>query len=272
MASTGEQTNAIFDKIAKDYEKNFAQMITYAKVSLTLAPPIDGTSHVHDNASGPGIVTGAILESNPSARIDATDISEAMVGATKLKYAKDGQVTAQVMDVMDLNGFEDNRFTHSFTNFVFVIMKPDECRKGAKEIYRTVKPGGTAVVLGWERIGWKFDFLEPAMATVAKELGKPTENLLDGFREVTAGQFEGYAKEAGFTDVKTEFRSRDMPGSDIAKEVMDNMFVFFVEMVAKEWTEDERKKLMDLIAKRRQEQKENPSKFEMKAWFSVMKK
>lgn len=272
MSSTAEKTSPIFDKMAKDYEESFPQMYSFAQEALTLAPPIDSTSHVHDNACGPGIVTKAILEVNPSARIDATDISEGMVGAAQAKYATtDGRIKAQVMDSLDLKGFEDGRFTHSFSDFVFVILKPDETLKGAKEIYRTLKPGGTAVVLGWERVGWKFDFMLPILQAAAKEAGKDAFDL-SALDETSAATFEKIAREAGFKDLKSEFKTRPLNGADLTKNVLKPMFGFFVGFVTKEWTEEERKRCMELIEEGKQKQKENPSTFEMKAWMMVLKK
>lgn len=46
--------------------------------------------------------------------------------------------------------FPDNHFTHSFTNQGIVFFKDGE--KGAKEIYRTLKHGGTAIVTTWKYI------------------------------------------------------------------------------------------------------------------------
>jgi SAM-dependent methyltransferase len=48
--------------------------------------------------------------------------------------------------------FPDNKLTHSFTNFAIMAMpEPD---KVAAHIYRTLKPGGTAVITTWKHIGY----------------------------------------------------------------------------------------------------------------------
>lgn len=273
MAANTEDTTPMFNKMATNYEESFPHMFDFAQESLTLAPPVDSTSHVHDNACGPGIVTRAILELFPSARIDATDISEGMVGATKVRYGtSDGRVTAQVMDVLDLSGFEDDRFTHSFSNFVFVILKPDEVRKGAREIYRTLQPGGTAVVVGWEQVGWKYDFLLPILRKVAEENGRDMTSVVETLKEVPAAQFEKAARETGCTDVKVGYMTRPLSGRELAKDSLRPVFGFFVGSVAKEWTEEERGKVLDLVEQGLGQQKEKPSTFEMRTWTVIFRK
>lgn len=56
-------------------------------------------------------------------------------------------VKADVMRAQDLT-FPDNFFTHSFTTFV--VANLDDGPIAAGHLYRTLKPGGTAVVCTWK--------------------------------------------------------------------------------------------------------------------------
>jgi ubiquinone/menaquinone biosynthesis C-methylase UbiE len=60
------------------------------------------------------------------------------------------QVQSEVMDAQELK-YPDDKFTHSFTNFALMAI-PDPA-KAAKQIYRTLKPGGTAALTTWKQLG-----------------------------------------------------------------------------------------------------------------------
>jgi ubiquinone/menaquinone biosynthesis C-methylase UbiE len=48
--------------------------------------------------------------------------------------------------------FPDESFTHSITNLGILFFT--DADQGAKEIFRTLKPGGTAVVTSWQDLGY----------------------------------------------------------------------------------------------------------------------
>jgi len=123
MAPTTEQYEAIFERTAETYEDTFEPLVKfYATEAIKSVPSITSSSVVHDNASGPGIVTAAIISSFASSsdlpKIYATDLSGARIKKLNAKPWAD-KVDAQVMNAMELT-FPDAMFTHSFTNFVFV--------------------------------------------------------------------------------------------------------------------------------------------------------
>jgi len=164
MAKCNPKMLSFFDtvfrqtSVATSYEKASAGVTRrVSEHVLSLLPTFTPDSVVHDNACGPGICTMDILEGAaksffPLPRIYATDYSEAMVKAAQdyIDQNKLNKVTAQVMDGSEIT-FEDDMFTHSITNFgIFAFPDPEA---GAKHIYRTLKPGGTAAVTVWKHSG-----------------------------------------------------------------------------------------------------------------------
>src|SRR5579871_320693 len=144
-----------FNNVATAYTHTFGQIsLVYARHILDILPPIDSNAVIHDNASGPGTVAFEILSrfpNPPRPTIHATDFSEAMISGVQDNIASKGNILTSVMDSESLN-FKDNTFTHSITNFgLFIFPNPD---KGAREIFRTLKPDGTAVVTTWKDNGF----------------------------------------------------------------------------------------------------------------------
>ena len=114
---------------------------------------------IHDNGCGYGAVTAEIIATNPPSDIQifATDKSESYLGALKRKISENlswPSVTAEIMDANTLT-FPDNHFDVSITDFVLLGLN-DEVG-AARHIWRTVKPGGTAVVGIWKEKTWQND-------------------------------------------------------------------------------------------------------------------
>ncbi|KEF55879.1 uncharacterized protein A1O9_07459 [Exophiala aquamarina CBS 119918] len=120
---------------------------------------------VHDNACGYGEVSRMILEMDPAPakKIDivGTDSSDAMIQTylkLKDKFASrlDGQgvsIRAEVQRAENLAALSDESFSHSITNFLVNSgPNPDLNVPIVKEVYRTLKPGGTAVITNWNQI------------------------------------------------------------------------------------------------------------------------
>lgn len=91
--------------------------------------------------------------------------------------------------------FQDNTFTHSITNIGILVFA--DGAKGAREIYRTLKLGGTAIVTSWEFLG-----VGPPMrqACLKVRLGeKPVELPIEKVWFQPA-HLEKTMREAGFGD------------------------------------------------------------------------
>ena len=107
------------------------------------------------------------------------------------------RIEADVMDGQDLRSEED-MFDTSVTN-MGIFYFPDPIR-GAREIYRTLKPGGRAAVTTW-----KFSGNSPVFYA-AQEAIQPATPIMDNPLEkwepkATLGNT---LREGGFTDIKIE--------------------------------------------------------------------
>jgi ubiquinone/menaquinone biosynthesis C-methylase UbiE len=144
----------IFNDWAPRYMDTFGQLsLVYARHILDSLSPIDPAAIIHDNATGPGTVAFEIVSRFPNAprpTIHATDFSEGMIDNIASQDSQKNILTS-VMDSESLT-FKDNTFTHSITNFaIFLFPNPD---KAASEIFRTLKPGGTAIVTTWKDMAY----------------------------------------------------------------------------------------------------------------------
>lgn len=123
-----------------------------AKHIMTLLPSFPSDAIIHDSACGLGPITQEILATSPpsSIKIHATDFAPPMAGIyNQISQARGWQITAKQMDVQNLN-FPDDFFSHVFLSFGLPIIENPAA--AAKEMYRTLKPGGTAITAFWLQI------------------------------------------------------------------------------------------------------------------------
>ena len=95
------------------------------------------------------------MTTNPSSGISikATDIDETFITACQANAQASGwPVETAVMRSESLD-FPDDYFTHSIMN-IAIFMTANSGLNAAKEIYRTLKPGGTTVVNCWQSMAW----------------------------------------------------------------------------------------------------------------------
>jgi SAM-dependent methyltransferase len=160
-------------------------------------------SVVLDNACGNGVVTQAIIEvEKPGAiAIHATDLNPRMCEATAALAASKGwadSVNTAVMPAEALT-FDDNTFSHSFTNFVIFMSKaPDQI---ANSIYRTLQHGGSAIVTTWAEVAHKGAILEAHNATRGAETFHAYKS---GQEWETASHLKLALERAGFANVHVE--------------------------------------------------------------------
>ncbi|KAK9772393.1 putative Methyltransferase type 11 domain-containing protein [Seiridium cardinale] len=128
------------------------ETLDIAKHEMTLLPPFPADAIIHDAACGLGPVTESIIATGPpnTIKIEATDLAPPMVGiynnnATGKKWPS----RAVTMDAQKLT-FPDSTFSHVFLSFGLPILENPVT--AAKEMYRTLKPGGTAVTAFWLQI------------------------------------------------------------------------------------------------------------------------
>lgn len=122
--------------------------------------PIGSDSVVHDTAAGPGIGAAALVATLPKEQLPkevlVSDNAAMMVSAAKESLVSTAlpQVNCKELDSQDLASVPDNYFTHSIDNFsIFTFVRPVDA---VRETYRTLRPGGLAVVTCWRRFAPMF--------------------------------------------------------------------------------------------------------------------
>ncbi|KAI0382171.1 S-adenosyl-L-methionine-dependent methyltransferase [Hypomontagnella monticulosa] len=125
------------------------ETLSIAQYEMSILPAFPPNSVIHDNACGLGPVTETILAGSPpdTIKIQATDAAPSMVQIYNgIATGKKWPSKAVVMDAQKLT-FPDATFTHSFLSFGLPIINDPVA--AAKEMYRTLKPGGTAITAFW---------------------------------------------------------------------------------------------------------------------------
>ena len=202
--------------------------------------PAEGGT-VLDNACGTGAATEEFLKVHPSARVSAADVVPPMVQSFKAIIATSPLLTAQVKDVRLENGesltYTDDSFDASLTNFG-IFFFPDPVA-GAKQIYRTLKPGGTAVVTVWKTFGFKLilwevqDRVKPANPLTELPLMEPW---------CDPKKLEKVLTDGGFGIVQFSIINEGMWGKDKA-DFVTVLLENFGALVARNWTDEEKAKL-----------------------------
>ncbi|KAH8124606.1 hypothetical protein FP744_10006393 [Trichoderma asperellum] len=122
-----------------------------AAVSLAQIPAIPAGAKIHDNGCGSGAATTVIMASVPpevaaSISITGTDISRGAVDSYRARAAASSwPAEGLVMDADSLS-FPDETFTHSFGNAMIFVGPRNNGVDAVKEMYRTLRPGGTLLL------------------------------------------------------------------------------------------------------------------------------
>lgn len=209
MSTSDPQPTALehFSTLAATYEATTGGCTReLARHLVTLLPPVTPSSKILDNACGNGIVAQELLYKNPTVPLDitATDGAAPMVALARhaiLAINPATQLTTAVMPGEAL-GFPDNSFSHSITNQGILFFRDGP--QGAREIHRTLQPGGTAIVTSWRKLG----YLGPVHA--AQKAVRPSEPLFrlpisDAW--FAPAHLERVLRDAGFADVALHEKS-----------------------------------------------------------------
>lgn len=174
---------------------------------LTLLPPFASDSVIHDNGCGGGEVTAKIMATNPppGIQIHATDFDPTMIANCDKMVASHGwPVKTSLMPAQELS-FSDNVFTHSFLNFL-IFHTPNDGVDCAKEIYRTLQPGGVSVITTFSEIPH-----QEIIKATHRELRGPDVALPHGMpdRWYQASHLKHILQEGGFQEDNIQLLTTD---------------------------------------------------------------
>ncbi|KAH6895663.1 S-adenosyl-L-methionine-dependent methyltransferase [Thelonectria olida] len=235
-----------FDASAASYEANTAGCtVEVMEKCLSLLPEIDTDSVVLDNACGTGLSTHVLLRtlkdgSKPT--IHVVDGAPKMVEISRKRFEAYENIHAKVAPGEDLSAFSDGTFSHSVTNMGLFFFA--DASKGARELFRTLAPGGTAVVTGWSDLG-HLDSVHRVQKAIRPE-DKPFQ-LPIAKEWFDLGHMKQVLSEAGFgTRVETSEVTAHW-AADNLQDLVQNMTTRLAAAVMKEWTDEEKKKAEELF-------------------------
>ncbi|OBT49272.1 hypothetical protein VE00_00257 [Pseudogymnoascus sp. WSF 3629] len=229
------------EDIAARYEKTMGGLSQGLSRHIVrgLAATINTDSVVLDNACGTAIVTEEILLALPASdtlpTIHAVDINPAMVSSARSKPAiatHADRIHFEVMPAEKLT-FPDATFTHSITNIGIFFFT--DAAQGAREIFRTLKPGGIAVLTVFRAFPHQ-DLIRRVQAVVRPD-DKPFTIPVDlaWFGKV---YIKAMLRDAGFEDVTIGETVGHFGGSS-SDTVADGLLTLFGPMFAT-YSADER--------------------------------
>jgi ubiquinone/menaquinone biosynthesis C-methylase UbiE len=250
-----------FNAVASSYDRSSGgctRELARALLSLPQLSQAGGPgSIVLDNSCGTGIVTEEIMQRHRHvegserrlATIHAVDPASNMVAIArrKLEVLADSpsrkgafKVTAHVMRGEEL-AFDDTTFTHSITNLGILFY--EDSLVGAKEIYRTLMPGGVAVVTSWIDLGYFEQVLQPAHSEI--RLDDPPLELPLSLDWLSPSHLKTTMVRAGFQEVQIS-TSMVHHGARTLEKLVDSLMETFHSVWAG-WTDDERIKFRGFV-------------------------
>lgn len=185
-------TPQLYDELVGD------SMEKLARASLAHIPSIPAGAVVHDNGCGTGAGSAAVVDAISGAWngvvIKGTDINKNALDIYRDR-ATDSSWPAKAleMDSQKLS-FKGNTFSYSIGNALLFVL-PNNGIDAVKEMFRTLKPGGTMIVNSWAYV----PNIEPIQtaARVTRPSGTPLPR--QGMQKWSAGKFvTDIVEKAGF--------------------------------------------------------------------------
>ncbi|EWG40793.1 hypothetical protein FVEG_03067 [Fusarium verticillioides 7600] len=239
--------------------------------SIQATKPITKDSAIHDNAAGPGIAALVVVDrlaADDVPRILVTDNVPPMVQAARESFTSFPQIEAKVLDSQNLEGIPDERFTHSILNFsVYTLADPV---KGVQEIYRTLQPGGLAVISCWKRFGVG-ELIHAAQAIVRPDLA-PLKMPHPEFFE--PGVLENTTIKAGFDSSKFKLveDSIVVSGTELEDGLKKFMLGDLMRPARAGYTDEEEKKWPEAVEEVLKKEVENHGGIKFESWVLLARK
>ncbi len=179
----------------------------FAAHNLALIPAIKPGSVIHDNACGAGTVTRLILQNAAPAdiKIHATDIDQPFLDVLLEDAAQHAWPVEVSKQKSEATTFADATFDLDVMNIGIIFMSGAGL-DATREMYRTLKPGGRAVVNCWKAITWMLPIMlvHRAFRGEAAPFPAPPINWTDGT------QLRRILVEAGFEEGKIRLESHEV--------------------------------------------------------------
>ncbi|KAI8716897.1 AAA domain-containing protein [Fusarium sp. LHS14.1] len=235
-----------FDSTAAQYEASTGGCTRELAQLLLDVPQLQSIyqsgATVLDNACGTGIVAQEIIlrahRTNANVpKIHAVDPAPNMVEISRKKLDALGVPTTSSTAVMpgEKLEFQNEMFTHSITNLGILFFTDGDA--GAKEIYRTLKPGGVAVVTSWAVLGY-LQVIRPAQSAVRPD--DPPFKLPIPEKWFDPAFVGKCLKDGGFANV-TISESIVHYGAPSVEDLLGLILNSF-KMLWKDWSEEEQSK------------------------------
>ncbi len=276
---------ALFERMSSSYERSTGGCTReVAQHLLTLSPPLTSPCTIHDNACGTGIMTDEILKQKPSSSrppeetyiqpsehtIHATDIAPPMISTLQSLCTSSprwSNVHPAVMDAHSLT-FPDETFHLSYTNLGILFCADPE--KVAREIYRTVRPSGTAFLTTWSTIGY-LPYLRAVEKIIRPDLSSFVLPIAETWFE--DGYLEDVLVAGGFSRDNIEVTKKHVwfrAGS--GEELVSVIEGTFGGMVMGRWEESEKKRFQGEMLKLLTEEERREGRVGSVAFVGVARK
>lgn len=155
----GEQIEAMFDHIAPAYDfmnaaMSLGQHRRWRDTALRMASQaVPAPKRILDLATGTGDVAFALQRVYPEARIYGLDLSEGMLSIARKRQEKEDPASSAPIeflkgDCLDLP-FADSEF--DLLTIAYGVRNFQDLRRGLKEMYRVLRPGGAACIIELSR-------------------------------------------------------------------------------------------------------------------------
>jgi ubiquinone/menaquinone biosynthesis C-methylase UbiE len=176
-------------------------------------------------------------------------------------------VKSDVMDAQELS-YADNTFTHCFMNMgIFLLPDPE---KGAVEIYRTLKPGGVAVITTIKQVGW-VQIFQAAQKKVKPEAPLWKSPLKEEWS--TEEKLRSVTQAGGFKPENIDIKATE---SSVLSSMMGDFFASMkdgvTKMTTKDWSEVEKERFKVVVKEQIENEMADPRELEIAAWVAVARK
>ncbi|KAL2106758.1 hypothetical protein VUR80DRAFT_6242 [Thermomyces stellatus] len=231
-----------FNALAAEYEESTGGCTRELGLKVLDLPQLAGLfspdAKVLDNACGTGIIAEEIVRRCAARNIEipsitSVDPAEKMLDIARAKFAgKHQEKLSFAMMPGERLDFPDDSFSHSIMNLGILFCSDGDA--GAREIYRTLRPGGVAVITSWSEIGYLDTVIWPAQKAIKPEA--PAWRFPAEDRWLRVADVEESFKKAGFqsVDVFEEGSHYGAETVEVVSHLLGTKFVGAVEGASEE--------------------------------------